>query len=71
MITKLNLDKIGEKGYGYIMGVKTYQDEICQMLLTEDKFSDDDFEDYKQLKLKETIATIKEFLKWKIKEILN
>ena len=71
MITKLNLANLIDKGYNYIMGVKSYQDEICQMLLTEEKFEDDDFEDYKQLKLKEAIATIKEFLKWKTREILK
>ena len=71
MITKLNLDKIIEKGYGYIMGVKTHQDEICQMLLSKNILEEKDFEEYKKLKIQEKKGIVKEFLKWKSKEILK
>jgi transposase len=71
MITKLNLDKIVEKGYGYIMGVKTYQDEICQMLLSKNMLNENEFEDYKNLKIQEKNGIVKDFLKWKCKDILK
>lgn len=71
MITKLNLDKIVEKGYGYIMGVKTHQDEVCQMILSKSILKEKDFEEYKKLKIQEKRETVKDFLKWKSKEILK
>jgi len=71
MITKLNLDKLVEKSYGYIMGVKTYQDEICQMLLSKNMLEEKDFEEHKKLKIQEKNGIVKEFLKWKCKDILK
>ena len=41
MITKLNLDKLEGEGFDYIMGVKHRQDEICNMLLSEQDFEKD------------------------------
>jgi len=71
MITKLNLERLIKEGYGYIMGVKTYHDEICQMLLTEGEFSETSFEDYQNLKIQEKRTTVKTFLKWKTRRIFK
>ena len=69
MITKLNLDKIEEEGFGYIMGVKLRQDEICEMVFSD--LSAEDFEEYRGLKIWEKRIKIKEFLLWKTKKILT
>lgn len=71
MITKLNLDKVIEKGYGYIMGVKTHQDEVCRMILSKSILKEKDFEEYKKIKIQEKKGIVKEFIKWKSKEILK
>ena len=34
MITKLNLERLISNGYDYIMGVKTKQDEIVEMIMS-------------------------------------
>ena len=68
MITKLNLNKIEEEGFDYIMGVKARQDEICEMLFSQRE--DKEFDDYEGLKIREEKIKIKEFLIWKIKHIL-
>jgi len=68
MITKLNLDKIEGEGFGYIMGVKLRQDEICEMLFSD--LSAEDSEEYRGLKIWEKKIKIKEFLTWKAKKIL-
>jgi len=69
MITKLNLNKIEEEGFDYILGVKARQDEICEMLFS--KRAGKDFENYKELKIREDKIKIKEFLIWKIKQIFK
>lgn len=69
MITKLNLNRLQEEGFDYIMGVKVRQDEICEMLFSE--HNEESFEDYKDLKIKEKKIKIKKFLIWKIKKILE
>jgi transposase len=68
MITKLNLDRIEEEGFGYIMGVKLRQDEICEMVFSD--LNQEDFEEYKDLKIWEKKIRIKEFLVWKAEKIL-
>lgn len=68
MITKLNLDRIEEEGFGYIMGVKLRQDEICEMVFSA--LHEEDCEEYKNLKIWEKKIKIKEFLIWKVKHIL-
>lgn len=69
MITKLNLDSIEEEGFGYIMGVKLRQDEICELVFSQ--IDGEDVEDYKGLKIWEKKIKIKEFLIWKVKQILS
>ena len=70
MITKLNLARLAEEGYAYIMGVKHRQDEICNMLLSE-QVRDEAHEIYKGLKVRERRVTVKEFLIWKSKKLLR
>ncbi len=71
MITKLNLDMILGQGFDYIMGVKTRQDEICQMIFLEGDKDKEHYEEYKGLKIREKRVKIKDFLIWKIKEVLS
>jgi transposase len=70
MITKLNLARLAEEGYEYIMGVKHRQDEICNMLLSE-QVHDEEYELYKGLKVRERRVRVKEFLIWKSKKLLR
>ena len=71
MITKLNLDKILENGFDYIMGVKSRQDEICQMFFFKNEFENETYEEYNGLKIRERKVRIREFLIWKIRQILR
>jgi len=48
--------------------VKLRQDEICDMVFSD--LSAEDFEEYKGLKIWEKKIKIKEFLIWKVKQIL-
>jgi transposase len=70
MITKLNLQKLEGEGFEYIMGVKHRQDEICNMLLSDQVF-EQDYEIYKGLKIREKRVKVKEFLIWKSKKIIK
>ena len=70
MITKLNLDRLEGEGFGYIMGVKHRQDEICTMLLSE-QVVEEDYEIYRGLKIRERRVKVKDFLIWKIKKIMR
>ncbi len=71
MITKLNLNRIKEEGFDYIMGVKHRQSEIMAMLFSEDELKDKDYENYNGLKIQEKQIEITDFLIWKSKKILN
>lgn len=70
MITKLNLARLEGEGFEYIMGVKHRQDEICNMLLSEQDF-EADHQLYKGLKIRETRVKVKEFLIWKCQKIIR
>jgi transposase len=70
MITKLNLDRLEGEGFDYIMGVKHRQDEICNMLLS-DQVVEEDYEIYRGLKIRERRVKVKDFLIWKIKKIMR
>ncbi len=54
----------------FIMGVKHRQDEICNMLLSEQDF-EADHQLYKGLKIRETRVKVKEFLIWKCQKIIR
>ncbi|NNF97588.1 MAG: IS1634 family transposase, partial [Halobacteria archaeon] len=71
MITRLNLSRIEEEGYDYILGVKHRQDGVCAMLLETEEWEDDSYEWHKDLKIKERQVRIKEFLIWKTKQWLR
>ena len=76
MITKVNLGKIEKNGFSYIMGVKSNQDEICQMIFSESEIDNEEYELYNNnnsnnLKIREKKIKIKNFLLWKTKKILN
>ena len=70
MITKLNLTRLEGEGFEYIMGVKHRQDEICNMLLSE-QVDEVDHQLYKGLKIRERRVTVKEFLIWKSQKIIR
>lgn len=70
MITKLNLARLEDEGFEYIMGVKHRQDEICNMLLSEQVF-EEDYQLYKGLKIRERRVKVKEFLIWKCQKIIR
>ena len=70
MITKLNLSRLEDEGFEYIMGVKHRQDEICNMLLGEQVF-EEDYQLYKGLKIRERRVKVKEFLIWKCQKIIR
>jgi transposase len=70
MITKLNLARLEGEGFDYIMGVKHRQDEICNMLLSEQVY-EEDYEIYKGLKIRERRVKVKDFLLWKSKKIMR
>jgi transposase len=72
MITKINLEKIEKEGFNYIMGVKGHQDEICQMIFSDDDlFTGDNYQQYNDLKIQEYRVQIKNFIKWKVNSILG
>jgi transposase len=70
MITKLNLARLEGEGFEYIMGVKHRQDEICNMLLSE-QVLEEDHQLYKGLKIRERRVKVKEFLIWKSQKIIR
>jgi len=70
MITKLNLARLEGEGFQYIMGVKHRQDEICNMLISE-QIIEEDYEIYKGLKIRERRVKVKDFLIWKSKKIIR
>jgi len=70
MITKLNLARLEGEGFEYIMGVKHRQDEICNMLLSE-QVLEEDYKIYKGLKIRERKVKVKDFLIWKSKKIIK
>ena len=71
MITKLNIKRIGEEGFSYIMGVKSHQDEICRMIYSNIEEDNKQFENYNDIKIREKRITIKDFLLWKVENILS
>ena len=74
MITQLNLAKVEGEGFDYIMGVKLRQDALCQMLFEREEINWEGVEkrgDLRDLQVFERTVTVKEFLLWKSKEILQ
>ena len=71
MITKLNLSRIEQEGYDYIMGVKHRQDGMCAMLLETQGWEAGSYEWHQGLKIKARKVRIKDFLIWKTKQWLG
>jgi transposase len=71
MITKLNLSRIEQEGYDYIMGVKHRQDGMCAMLLETEGWEAGSYECHQGLKIKERRVRIKDFLIWKTRQWLG
>lgn len=71
MITRLNLGRIKEEGFDYIMGVKHRQDEMGAMLLATEGWMEGSYETHHGLKLKERRVRVKEFLLWRVKRWLE
>jgi len=72
MITSLNLDTIEAEGFDYIMGVKHRQSEIHSILFFGDGQLDDSrYENHNDLKIQERYISIRDFLLWKSKKILD
>jgi len=71
MISRLNLDKITEEGYDYIMGVKLRQDEMMAMLLEDTGLFRRGVIKFKDLKIVDRRISVKTFMLWKIAIILE
>jgi len=71
MITKLNLGRIEQEGFDYIMGVKHRQDEMGALLLATEGWLDGSYETHHGLKIKERRVRVKDFLLWKVKRWLE
>jgi transposase len=71
MITKLNLSRIEQEGYDYIMGVKHRQDGMCAMLLETQGWEAGSYAWHQGLKIKERKVRIKDFLIWKTQRWLG
>ncbi|MCP4706042.1 MAG: IS1634 family transposase [candidate division Zixibacteria bacterium] len=74
MITKLNLERIEERGFDYIMGVKLRQDALCQMLFERNEIDwkdIDEIDELNKLKVLEHKVSVKDFLLWKTETILK
>lgn len=71
MITKLNIERLEGEEFDYIMGVKHHQDEMTQIFFDEGGLPEDDYRDYNDLKIQEKQVTVKDFLLWKTKKLLE
>jgi transposase len=71
MITKLNLRRIEQEGFDYIMGVKHRQDEMGAMLLATEGWVEGSYETQQGLKIMERRIRVKDFLLWKAKRWLE
>jgi transposase len=71
MISKLNTDELEDQGFNYIMGVKTRQNQVYQYLLHTDKLDWEHSAEHRSLKVLERRVRVKEFLAWKVRNILS
>ena len=70
MISKLNVGELEERGFDYIMGVKTRQNELYQSLLLTEEFDWEQADEHRQLKVIERRVSVKKFVCWKTQQIL-
>jgi transposase len=71
MITRLNLERIENEEFDYIMGVKHRQSELAEMVLDDAELFTDVQEDAKGLLKVDRHVRTSTFLLWKISTILN
>jgi transposase len=71
MMTKLNLRRIENEGFGYIMGVKHRQDDVAQMLVSTDQPQAADSVVHRGLLIKDYRLDMKVFVGWKIAQLLT
>ena len=71
MISRLNLDQLQINGYDYIMGVKARQDEMMSMVLEDEDLFGTEAIEWRGLQIAERRIEVKEFLIWKIAQILE
>lgn len=71
MISKLNLQRLEDEEFDYIMGVKHKQDEMVQMFFDQNGLPENRYRDYKDLKIQEKKVAVKDFLLWKTEKILK
>ena len=71
MISRLNLTKLQDEGYDYIMGVKARQDEMVSMVVEDEQLFGPDAIECKGLRIADRRVPVKEFLRWKLARILE
>jgi transposase len=70
MITKLNLNRLEEEEFNYIMGVKIRQNEMVDFFFDDDAL-DCRYRDYDNLRIQDRKLTVRDFLIWKTEKILR
>lgn len=71
MISRLNLDRLADQGYDYIMGLKARQDEMMPMVLEDPALFGAAAIPWQRLKVADRRIAVSEFLVWKIARILQ
>jgi transposase len=71
MITRLNLQRIEDEQFDYIMGVKHRQNEMAPMVLEDPQLFKTNVTEQKGLKITERRFSIKDFLIWKTAKLLQ
>jgi len=71
MISKLNLQRLENEEFDYIMGVKHRQDEMIQMFFDNNGLPENEYTQYNDLKIQDRKIAVKDFLLWKTKKILK
>lgn len=71
MISKLNLRKLEDEQFDYIMGVKHRQDEMVQMFFDENGLPEDEYVKHRDLKIQDRRIAVKDFILWKTKKMMR
>jgi len=71
MITKLNIQKILDKEFDYIMGVKHRQEDMAKIFFTDDNFFTGNVIIQNGLKIADRVLAVKDFIIWKVSALLN
>lgn len=71
MISKLNLQRLEDEEFDYIMGVKHRQNEMVQIFFDEKGLPENEYILYNDLKIQDRKIAVKDFLLWKTEKILK